>query len=114
MNKLCAVSAPINTALRGEFLRHQIADAGTALVICEADYVQRIAQSAQLSNGLPDIKLLLQRGGDKDTIVCDLPVVMLDAHRGTDNTPISTKPNPSDLACLIYTSGTTGLPRVAC
>ena len=28
INKLRAVSVPVNTALRGEFLRHQIADAG--------------------------------------------------------------------------------------
>ena len=34
INKLCAVSVPINTALKGEFLRHQIADAGAALVVC--------------------------------------------------------------------------------
>ena len=34
VNKLGAVSVPINTALRGEFLRHQIADADTPLLIC--------------------------------------------------------------------------------
>jgi crotonobetaine/carnitine-CoA ligase len=39
INKLRAVSVPVNTALRGEFLRHQIADAGAALVICEADFL---------------------------------------------------------------------------
>ena len=33
INKLCAVSVPINTALKGEFLRHQVADTGTQLVI---------------------------------------------------------------------------------
>ena len=43
INKLCAVSVPINTALKGEFLRHQIADAGAALVVCEAAYAERIA-----------------------------------------------------------------------
>lgn len=32
VNKLRAVSVPINTALRGEFLRHQIADADAAQV----------------------------------------------------------------------------------
>src|SRR5690606_36793797 len=42
VNKLCAVSVPINTALRGEFLRHQIADADTQLPICEASYLERV------------------------------------------------------------------------
>ena len=42
-NKLRAVSVPITTALRGEFLRHQIADSGAAIVIAEADYCPRIA-----------------------------------------------------------------------
>ena len=31
INNLCAVSVPINTALKGEFLRHQIADAAAPL-----------------------------------------------------------------------------------
>jgi len=59
INKLCAVSVPINTALRGEFLRHQIADSKAAVVICEADYVDRIGQIAA---GLPDARLMLHRG----------------------------------------------------
>lgn len=113
INKLCAVSVPINTALRGEFLRHQIADASTALVICEADYVQRIAQAAQIGKGLPDVALTLQRGASKDTIECAIPVQPLDAHRGADDTACPVKPAPSDLACLIYTSGTTG-PSKGC
>ena len=113
INKLCAMSVPINTALRGEFLRHQIADAGTALVICDADYVQRIAQAAELAKGLPEVKLLLQRGTTMETIVSAIPVALLDVHRGTDDTPLQNKPNPSDLACLIYTSGTTG-PSKGC
>lgn len=113
INKLCAVSVPINTALRGEFLRHQIADASTALLICESDYVQRIAQSAQIGNGLPDVKRILQRGTNNETIACAIPVTPLDAHRGADETPCPIKPKPSDLACLIYTSGTTG-PSKGC
>ena len=109
VNKLCAVSVPINTALRGEFLRHQIADAGTALVICEATYVERIAQVAA---GLPDVKLLLQRSGAILT-PCSLAIAALDLHRGSDATAFADKPEPADLACLIYTSGTTG-PSKGC
>ena len=61
VNKLCAVSVPINTALRGEFLRHQIADAGAPLVICEAAYLDRIgAVAAQLS----EVKQVLYRAAE--------------------------------------------------
>jgi crotonobetaine/carnitine-CoA ligase len=110
INKLCAVSVPINTALRGEFLRHQIADAGAALVICETDYLPRIADVAA---GLPDVKLLLLRAPAGASSAGAITVAPLDAHRGEDDTPIATKPRPQDLACLIYTSGTTG-PSKGC
>lgn len=114
INKLCAVSVPINTALKGEFLRHQIADTGTHLVICEADYLPRITAIAEQ---LTDVKRVLYRNAPNkapDTLaVCPFPVEALDLHRGHDDTPQTTQPQPSDLACLIYTSGTTG-PSKGC
>jgi crotonobetaine/carnitine-CoA ligase len=110
VNKLCAVSVPINTALKGEFLRHQIADADAPLVICEAGYVDRIAA---ISAQLPAVKRVLQRGSTAAAQCGSLPLASLDEHRGSDDTPIERKPNPWDLACLIYTSGTTG-PSKGC
>src|SRR5690606_36454726 len=59
INKLCAVSVPINTALKGEFLRHQIADTGTQLIICEADYLQRLIP---LADQLTEVTQILYRG----------------------------------------------------
>lgn len=110
INKLCAVSVPINTALKGEFLRHQIADAGAALVVCEAAYVERIAA---VSDGLPDVKLVLTRGEPGDGRCGTLPLASLNGHRGHDDSAFERKPNPWELACLIYTSGTTG-PSKGC
>ncbi len=110
INKLCAVSVPINTALKGEFLRHQIADAGAALVVCEASYVERIAA---VSDGLPDVKLVLTRGEPSDGCCGSLPLASLNEHRGHDDSAFERKPNPWELACLIYTSGTTG-PSKGC
>ena len=108
-NKLRAVSVPINTALRGEFLRHQIADSGAAIVIAEADYCPRIAA---VSADLPEVKILLHRGAVERI---DIPqkVAPLDLHRGSDDTPFEDQPDPADLAMLIYTSGTTG-PSKGC
>ncbi len=110
INKLCAVSVPVNTGLRGDFLRHQIADAGAALVLCEADYVERISAVAHL---LSEVKLVLHRGSTSATTCGNLLLDALDSHRGSNLTPLDDKPNPSDLACLIYTSGTTG-PSKGC
>lgn len=110
INKLCAVSVPINTALRGDFLRHQISDAGAALVICESGYVERIDF---IANQLPDVKRVLHRGPPSDGTCGALLLEPLDAHRGSDDTPLAQKPNPWDLASLIYTSGTTG-PSKGC
>ena len=110
INKLCAVSVPVNTGLRGDFLRHQIADSGAALVLCEADYIDRISAVA---HQLSEVKLVLHRGTTSATTCGSLLLDALDSHRGSNLTPLTDKPNPWDLACLIYTSGTTG-PSKGC
>lgn len=110
VNKLCAVSVPINTALRGKFLEHQIVDAGAGIVICEADYLARIAQ---VSAQLPEVRLVLHRGAASADPACKVAVAPLDQHRGSDTTALTCKPDPADLACIIYTSGTTG-PSKGC
>ena len=110
VNKLCAVHVPINTALRGEFLRHQIADAGAALLICEAEYIDRIGA---IAHQLPDVKQVLHRGRTTAASCGGLPLGPLDGHRGSDDTPLARKPKPWELSNLIYTSGTTG-PSKGC
>jgi crotonobetaine/carnitine-CoA ligase len=110
INKLCAVSVPINTALRGEFLRHQIADASNSVLVCEADYLERILN---VSAELPALKRVLYRGSPQVPANVQVDVAPLDTYRGDDDSPFGVKPRPSDLACLIYTSGTTG-PSKGC
>lgn len=110
INKLRAVSVPVNTALRGEFLRHQLSDAETEIVCCEAAYTDRIASVA---DKLDTLKLILQRGASTTSVNCRVPIKDLYAYRGSDDTPITELPEPGDLAALIYTSGTTG-PSKGC
>jgi crotonobetaine/carnitine-CoA ligase len=111
INKLRAVSVPLNTALRGEFLRHQIVDAGAKLIICEADYLDRIST---LIGDLPSVKTVLCRGASEPRPNSPgVQIAPLDEFRGNDDAPLRDKPQPSDLSCLIYTAGTTG-PSKGC
>lgn len=110
INKLRAVSVPVNTALRGDFLRHQAADSGAAVILCEADYVARFAAVAER---LPDAKVILHRGALAEPVACAVAVRSLEDHRGSDPSPLTHMPEPGDLAGLIYTSGTTG-PSKGC
>lgn len=110
VNKLSAVSVPINTALRGAFLAHQISDADCKILICEADYLERVAA---IADGLPNLELILVRGELVELAECSKRVLVLDEYRGTNDEGFESKPSPSDLACIIYTSGTTG-PSKGC
>jgi carnitine-CoA ligase len=105
INKIGAISVPINTALRGEFLRHQLNDAGGPIVICEEAYLPRVVEVA---DQLPCVRLILCRGAAPAQPACRVAIAPLDAHRGTNDVPIEITAKPADIACIIYTSGTTG------
>ena len=42
--KLGAIQVPINTAYKGEFLRHQLYDSGAKVFIVQGDYASRAAE----------------------------------------------------------------------
>lgn len=107
INRLGAIWVPINTAYRHEFLRHQIVDAGAGLLICDAEYLERFVEIADM---LPEARLILCRG-EGPFPACAIPIAALDRHRGEDDTPIAVDVEPGDLSCLIYTSGTTGASK---
>jgi len=112
-NLLGAVDVPVNIAFRGEFLRHQLADSGAAVVVVEADLAERVTDVAA---GLPDLRHLVVRNRSEAP---DLPAVPgVAVHRLADIKDAG-RPgalpvvSPSDLAMLAYTSGTTG-PSKGC
>jgi crotonobetaine/carnitine-CoA ligase len=109
LGHLGAVWVPVNTAYKGEFLRHQMADSGARLAICEEDYLARVTA---VVDGTEVARVLL-RGDLPSELDASVPVEPLDEHRGTDDTAFAIQPQPGDLACLIYTSGTTG-PSKGC
>jgi crotonobetaine/carnitine-CoA ligase len=109
INKLGAIWVPINTAYRGEFLRHQLADSGAQLVVCDAHYLERVIE---IAGDLPNVGRILCRG-EKTFPVCPISIFAFDEHRGGDSEPLPVIVKPGDLAALLYTSGTTG-PSKGC
>jgi carnitine-CoA ligase len=106
-----AVYAPINTAYRGEYLRHQLDDSTAAVVIAESAYVERILEVAP---GVGALHTIVCRHGVAQTLDQQLELIALSDLVNGSPRPLSVHdPEPGDLACLIYTAGTTG-PSKAC
>lgn len=98
INKAGGVWVPLNTAYRGEFLRHQLHDSLTSIVIADRAYVGNVAQ---VSHDLTHLKLILRRGsppeaGDPQSAA---EVAPLDAYRGTDDTPCRWRQSPATCRC---------------
>jgi carnitine-CoA ligase len=109
--RLGAISVGINTALKGEFLRHQITDAGAAIVVAEADYAERVLA---IEDKLPEVSHLFVVGQMPQATAKRLPVASFSAIAIAGKTdPIDVEVRPSDLALLVYTGGTTG-PSKGC
>jgi crotonobetaine/carnitine-CoA ligase len=110
INFLGAISVPVNTANRGEFLRHQLDDSAAKIVVAESGYAERILDVA---DGIDNLETLLYRGDVPGRTKSDIRLApVTDIRRdGTDFTPHTVR--PEDLAVLIYTSGTTG-PAKGC
>jgi crotonobetaine/carnitine-CoA ligase len=113
--RLGAIAVPVNTAYRGEFLRHQVADAGAKLVVAESHYVSRLLQ---VRDGVPALRTLLYRdeAGDFTPEHGDHGLELLSltsARQQMQDKLRAPVAKPSDLACLIYTAGTTG-PSKGC
>jgi crotonobetaine/carnitine-CoA ligase len=110
--KLGAIQVPINTAYKGEFLRHQLTDSGARVVIVQGDFVSRVA--AVTSPTLPELRAVIVTG-TPDTTIPEVPVhewtMVLDAAPSGPPPPLVV--GPADLACFIYTAGTTG-PSKGC
>ncbi|MES2025625.1 MAG: AMP-binding protein [Pseudomonadota bacterium] len=110
INKLGAISVPINTALKGEFLRHQVGDAGAAVIIAEHDYADRVAA---IADRLPELQTLVYRGPKPELKNFKHPTLPWSDILSDNTADQTVDVKPSDLAMLIYTGGTTG-PSKGC
>ena len=108
-----AVSVPINTAYKGYYLRHQLEDSGSRVIIVERDLADRAVQVAGDVPSLEHVVVVDAGSG------ADLPLIPgVKAHHWADllEAPSDELPvgcRPSDLATFVYTGGTTG-PSKGC
>ena len=111
---LGAIQVPINTAYKGEFLRHVLVDSGARIVVVQQDLADRIALVVE--TGTPDLEHVLVVG-DSGVIRPSLEVSSwseaLTAGATAPVDPRDADVGPADLACFIYTAGTTG-PSKGC
>jgi crotonobetaine/carnitine-CoA ligase len=115
--KLGAIQVPINTAYKGGFLRHVLADSGARVVVTQADYAARIAEVCTadvVATELPELRAAVVVGAaptpppavatsDWDALLAAAP----------ETAPPDPGVGPASLACFIYTAGTTG-PSKGC
>jgi crotonobetaine/carnitine-CoA ligase len=103
---LGAIEAPINTAYKGEWLRHAIDNTAAEVVLTDARFV---APLLEIADQLPHLKHVVVYGEwamPAQQAACNLLTVE-EFLEGADAAE-RPEPGPWDVSSLIYTSGTTG------
>jgi carnitine-CoA ligase len=112
------IAVPVNTAYKGTYLHHQLADCGAKVVIVARSLAQRLVDVAA---DLPDLAhvIVLEDGDDGAGGPDALPLLgRVSAHHWSDLLSAEARQpgvviRPSDLGTFIYTGGTTG-PSKGC
>ncbi len=101
------VAVPINTAYKGDYLRHQLVDSGARVLIVESDLADRAERVVDEIASLEHVVVI----GDAQ------PEVTTRLHGWDELLAAEPQPfadvRPRDLATFIYTGGTTG-PSKGC
>ncbi|MGN7250354.1 MULTISPECIES: ATP-dependent acyl-CoA ligase [unclassified Arthrobacter] len=98
-----AVAVPVNTASRGEQLRHVLENSEASLVVAEAELLAHIAAVAPAS--LKEVWVL-----DGPALDVEAPFEVLSLPEpGPAVDPVGTA--PGEAAAILYTSGTTGVSK---
>jgi crotonobetaine/carnitine-CoA ligase len=106
VNKTGAIYVPMNTALKGDFLAHQLTDADSGIIIAHSTYVPRILEIRDQLRADLTIFSDAEIPGDGSTHIHHIDELRLQSGE-----PADVAFNPGDLSVILYTSGTTGLPK---
>lgn len=105
--KLGAIQVPLNAYLRGDFLRHQIAQAEPKVVIGDAAGIKAIVP---IMDRVAAIKRIVSFDNLSNTMG-EREIVPFEEVRMSKEDAPDPNINPGDLISIMYTSGTTGMPK---
>ena len=102
-----AVAVPINTAYKGDYLRHQLTDSGSRVLVVEAGLADRVARISG-DTALDHVVVIGEVEPPPGVTTHAWDEVL-----GGDDAEPGVAVRPADLATFIYTGGTTG-PSKGC
>jgi len=108
LNKMGAVSVPINTAARGQLLAYYLVQSDAVAVVCDDEF---LAGLADIAGDIPGVRLVVQAGASRPAALEALSGKALADLAGlqrASSLPPEHPPRFSDPAFVMYTSGTTG------
>ncbi len=110
--KLGAVTVPVNTAYKGDLLRHIIDNSDSRLLVIDGDLLDRLAL---IKDDLVKLEQIICHGEIVEEVARSLPVPVSVLERFSEcpTEPLVADVNPQDPAAIIYTSGTTGVSKGA-
>jgi crotonobetaine/carnitine-CoA ligase len=107
------VAVPVNTAYKGEYLRHQLSDSGSKVIFVARSLYPRVAEIADHVESLAHVIVVDDEEPPEDGIA-DPRRVRVHTWDGLLSAGLEMPKvhiRPSDLGTFIYTGGTTGLSK---
>lgn len=102
-----AIAVPVNTAYKGEYLRHQLTDSGSKVVIVAAEFLDRLEAVAATIESVQHVVII----SDTPSAIFSTATSLWSELLSSDATLPEINTKPSDLGTFIYTGGTTGLSK---
>jgi crotonobetaine/carnitine-CoA ligase len=111
-SKLGIVEVPINTAYKGDLLKHIINNSDSRLLVIDSSFLDRLLI---IKDDLPKLERIICFGEVEQEISKSLPVPIssIEDFFKYSSEAVEVDISPADPAAIIYTSGTTGLSKGA-